>query len=82
MRYAAVNKKKPDARAGNSAKTKNQARIAMAKLRIGVLYDYWWDEDEERVEGERPKKKSPDDDVQAVYANFDIPDDVLQAVVA
>ena len=39
----------------------------MAKLRIGVLYDYWWDEDEERVEGERPKKKSPDDDVQAVY---------------
>ncbi|HEY3215345.1 MAG TPA: ATP-grasp domain-containing protein [Candidatus Eisenbacteria bacterium] len=39
----------------------------MAKLRIGVLYDYWWDEDEERVEGERPKKKSPDQDVQAVY---------------
>ena len=39
----------------------------MAKIRIGVLYDYWWDEDEERVEGERPKKKSPDEDVQAVY---------------
>ncbi len=39
----------------------------MAKLRIGVLYDYWWDEDEERVEGERPKKKSPDEDVHAVY---------------
>ena len=39
----------------------------MAKLRIGVLYDYWWDDDEERVEGERPKKKSPDQDVQAVY---------------
>ena len=39
----------------------------MAKLRIGVLYDYWWDEDEERVEGERPKKKSADEDVQAVY---------------
>ncbi|MBI1797844.1 MAG: ATP-grasp domain-containing protein [Candidatus Eisenbacteria bacterium] len=39
----------------------------MAKLRIGVLYDYWWDEDEERVEGERPKKKSPDEDVQEVY---------------
>src|SRR5512134_135669 len=39
----------------------------MAKLRIGVLYDYWWDEDEERVEGERPKKKSPDDDIQEVY---------------
>jgi D-alanine-D-alanine ligase len=39
----------------------------MAKLRIGVLYDYWWDEDEERVEGERPKKKSPEEDVQEVY---------------
>src|SRR5580765_5419424 len=39
----------------------------MAKLRIGVLYDYWWDEDEERVEGERPRKKPPDDDVCAVY---------------
>jgi D-alanine-D-alanine ligase len=39
----------------------------MAKLRIGVLYDYWWDENEEQVEGERPKKKSPDEDVQEVY---------------
>jgi D-alanine-D-alanine ligase len=39
----------------------------MAKLRIGVLYDYWWDDDEARVEGERPKKKSPDEDIQAVY---------------
>ncbi len=39
----------------------------MAKLRIGVLYDYWWDEDEERVEGERPRKKPPDGDVRAVY---------------
>ena len=39
----------------------------MAKLRIGVLYDYWWDEDEEQVEGERPKKKSPEEDVQEVY---------------
>jgi D-alanine-D-alanine ligase len=39
----------------------------MARLRIGVLYDYWWDEDEERVEGERPKKKSPEEDVQEVY---------------
>ena len=39
----------------------------MARLRIGVLYDYWWDEDEEPVEGERPKKKSPDQDVQEVY---------------
>ncbi len=39
----------------------------MARLRIGVLYDYWWDEDEVRVEGERPKKKSPDKDIQEVY---------------
>jgi D-alanine-D-alanine ligase len=39
----------------------------MAKLRIGVLYDYWWDEDEQQVEGERPKKKSPDEDIQEVY---------------
>ncbi len=40
----------------------------MAKLRIGVLYDFWWDEDEER-EGEdpRPKRKTPDEDVQEVY---------------
>ena len=39
----------------------------MARLRVGVLYDYWWDEDEQRVEGERPKKKSPEEDVQEVY---------------
>ena len=39
----------------------------MAKLRIGVLYDYWWGEDEERAEGTRPKRKTPDEDVQAVY---------------
>ncbi|NOT34844.1 MAG: ATP-grasp domain-containing protein [Candidatus Eisenbacteria bacterium] len=39
----------------------------MARLRIGVLYDYWWDDEEERVEGERPKKKSRDEDVQTVY---------------
>ena len=39
----------------------------MAKLRIGVLYDYWWDEDEERGDGERPKRKPPDEDVQNVY---------------
>ena len=40
----------------------------MARLRIGVLYDYWWDDDEPR-EGEspRPKRKSPDEDVQEVY---------------
>src|SRR5262249_19895200 len=39
----------------------------MAKLRIGVLYDYSWDEDEERPSESRPKRKSPDEDVQAVY---------------
>jgi D-alanine-D-alanine ligase len=39
----------------------------MPKLRIGVLYDYWWDEDEERAEGARPKKKPPEEDVQEVY---------------
>ena len=40
----------------------------MAKLRIGVLYDFWWDEEEERGgDSERPKRKSPDEDVQEVY---------------
>jgi D-alanine-D-alanine ligase len=40
----------------------------MAKLRIGVLYDYWWDEDEDRSsEDGRPKRKSPEEDVQEVY---------------
>ncbi len=40
----------------------------MPKLRIGVLYDFWWDEDEEREGGDaRPKRKSPDEDVQEVY---------------
>jgi D-alanine-D-alanine ligase len=39
----------------------------MAKLRIGVLYDYWWDEDEEREPGARPKRQAPDEDVLKVY---------------
>ena len=39
----------------------------MAKLRIGVLYDYSWGDDESPAPGERPKRKSPDEDVQAVY---------------
>ncbi|HYM82389.1 MAG TPA: ATP-grasp domain-containing protein [Candidatus Limnocylindria bacterium] len=39
----------------------------MAKLRIGVLYDFWWDEDEEQTEGARPRKKPPDDDIQEIY---------------
>ena len=40
----------------------------MAKLRIGVLYDYWWTQDEDRS-GERPRRKrqSPDDDIQKIY---------------
>ena len=40
----------------------------MAKLRIGVLYEFWWEEDEDRSEaGSRPRRKSPDEDVQKVY---------------
>lgn len=39
----------------------------MAKLRIGVLYDFWWDEDEDQTDDARPKRKSPDEDVQEVY---------------
>jgi D-alanine-D-alanine ligase len=40
----------------------------MARLRIGVLYEFWWDEEEQsREDGARPKRKSPDEDVQHVY---------------
>jgi D-alanine-D-alanine ligase len=39
----------------------------VAKLRIGVLYDFWWDDDETRVADARPRRKSPDEDVQEVY---------------
>jgi D-alanine-D-alanine ligase len=39
----------------------------MAKLRIGVLYDYWWDEGEVRAEGARPRRRQADTDVQEVY---------------
>jgi D-alanine-D-alanine ligase len=40
----------------------------MAKLRIGVLYDFWWDEDEDKnIPEARPKRKAPDEDVQEVY---------------
>ena len=39
----------------------------MAKLRIGVLYEYGWDDDEERVAGGRPKRQQPEEDVQEVY---------------
>ncbi len=40
----------------------------MPKLRIGVLYEYWWDEDEEReTDQARPKRQGPAEDVQQVY---------------
>jgi D-alanine-D-alanine ligase len=39
----------------------------MAKLRIGVLYDFWYDDDEERSPESRPKRKGADEDVQEVY---------------
>ncbi len=39
----------------------------MARLRIGVLFDYWYDDEEERTSEGRPKRKSPDEDVQEVY---------------
>ena len=49
----------------------------MAKLRIGVLYDYWWEEDENRPETSeseegppRPRRKSPEEDVQEVYESL------------
>jgi len=40
----------------------------MARLRIGVLYDYWWEEGEERdSDPPRPRRKAADEDVQEVY---------------
>jgi D-alanine-D-alanine ligase len=40
----------------------------LAKLRIGVLYDYWWDEDESRNgERARPKRQVADDDIQKIH---------------
>ncbi len=39
----------------------------MAKLRVGVLYDFWWEEGEAHTPDTRPKRKSPDEDVQEVY---------------
>src|SRR4029079_16830420 len=39
----------------------------MAKQRIGVLYDYWWEEGEDRTSEARPRRQSPDEDVQEVY---------------
>jgi D-alanine-D-alanine ligase len=39
----------------------------MAKLRIGVLHEYWWGVDEEPAAGQRPKRKAPLPDVAEVY---------------
>ena len=39
----------------------------MARLRIGVLYDFWWEDGEAREESERPPRQGPDEDVQEVY---------------
>lgn len=39
----------------------------MAKLRIGVLYDFWYDDDEQRSPDARPKRKGADEDVKEVY---------------
>ncbi len=39
----------------------------MAKLRIGVLYEYWYDDEEPRGPEARPKRQGPDEDVQEVY---------------
>jgi len=40
----------------------------MAKLRIGVLYDYWWEEGEGPAEKQpRPRRKNAEEDVQEVY---------------
>src|SRR5262245_63163174 len=43
------------------------ARNAMAKLRIGVLYDFWWDDGDKHAGVERPPRKNADEDVQEVY---------------
>jgi D-alanine-D-alanine ligase len=39
----------------------------MAKLRIGVLHEYWFDDDDGHADGERPRRQSPETDVQEVY---------------
>src|SRR5499427_7354527 len=39
----------------------------MAKLRIGVLYDFWWDDGDKHAGDERPPRKNADEDVQEVY---------------
>jgi D-alanine-D-alanine ligase len=39
----------------------------MARKRIGVLYEYWWGDDETPVAGGRPRRQPPDPDVREVY---------------
>jgi D-alanine-D-alanine ligase len=39
----------------------------MARLRIGVLYEHWWGEDETPGEGRRPRRQPPEKDVVEVH---------------
>ena len=39
----------------------------MAKLRIGVLYDFWWEDGGKHAGDERPPRRNADEDVQEVY---------------
>ena len=39
----------------------------MAKLRIGVLYDFWWEDGAKHAGDERPPRRNADEDVQEVY---------------
>jgi D-alanine-D-alanine ligase len=39
----------------------------MAKLRIGVLYDFWWDDEGKHPGAARPPRRTADEDVQEVY---------------
>ena len=39
----------------------------MAKLRIGVLYDFWWEDEGKHAGDARPPRKNADEDVQEVY---------------
>jgi D-alanine-D-alanine ligase len=35
----------------------------MARLRIGILYEHWWGEDETPAEGRRPRRQEPPKDI-------------------
>jgi D-alanine-D-alanine ligase len=39
----------------------------MARLRIGVLYEHWWAEDETPAPGKRPRRQDPEKDVVEVH---------------